>query len=85
MSTELGSPELTREGIRVLVEELGVARAMRFLGDWSQRNRDPEQGRSAYLPERDLKFGTLTVDQLRREIESWKSERPRSDQLPLTE
>lgn len=78
MSTELSPPELTREGIRVLVEELGVARTMRFLGDWSQRNREPEQIRSEYLPERDRQFGTLTIDEICLEIDRWKSERPQA-------
>ena len=75
MSHDLSSPDLTREGVRLLVAEMGVARAMRFLGDWSQRNRATSQSRSEYLPEREQQFGALTVDEICREIEAWKRER----------
>jgi hypothetical protein len=67
MKPLLEQPELTREAIRVLCRELGVANAYRFVAEMSP-------GSGNYTAEREALFAGKTVDDIAREIEAWKRE-----------
>ena len=62
MKLKLLTPiELRRQGFAVLVEHLGVANALRFMGQF-------EVGQGDYTKERDALFEDETVEQLAEKI-----------------
>lgn len=67
MKPLLEQPELTREAIRVLCRELGIANAYKFVAEMSP-------GKGNYTEERRQLYAGMTVDDLADEIEAWKRE-----------
>jgi hypothetical protein len=70
MTTSLSHDELTREGIQALCRELGVAKAMRFLAEWSRRNQTVP--RREYADIREEQLGQLSMDELAARIRAWE-------------
>lgn len=63
-------PEIRAEGFRALVERLGVADALRFIQQY-------ESGQGDYTAERHEWLDSLTVDELRAEVDRLREEKSR--------
>jgi len=64
MKTKLLTPiELRQQGFAILIEHLGVANALRFMGQF-------ESGQGDYTEERDTIFEGETVEQLAEKIKA---------------
>lgn len=62
--------EINDEAIRILCENLGVAKTLQFLGQYRKGSGD-------YTRDRDKLFPQKTVDELYADIKAWQDEKLR--------